>query len=53
MSASYEFSDNLTVFIDGINITDEGYKNYGRTERQALRVGNTGPRYNVGFRYNF
>jgi TonB-dependent receptor len=53
MSASYEISDNLTIFMDGINITDEGYKNYGRTERQALRVGNTGPRYNVGFRYNF
>ena len=53
MSASYEISDNLTIFMDGINITDEGYKSYGRTERQALRVGNTGPRYNVGFRYNF
>ncbi|MFL2499268.1 MAG: TonB-dependent receptor [Porticoccaceae bacterium] len=53
MSASYEISDNLTIFMDGINITDEGYKNYGRTERQALRVGNTGPRYNLGFRYNF
>lgn len=53
ISASYEFSDNLTVFIDGINVTDEGYKNYGRTERQALRVGNTGPRYNLGLRYDF
>ena len=53
ISASYEFSDNLTIFMDGINVTDEGYKNYGRTERQALRVGNTGPRYNLGIRYDF
>ncbi|MGB1327875.1 MAG: TonB-dependent receptor [Porticoccaceae bacterium] len=53
ISASYEFSDNLTVFIDGINITDESYKTYGRTERQVIQVGNTGPRYNLGLRYDF
>jgi TonB-dependent receptor len=53
ISASYELNDNLTVFIDGINITNEGNRNYGRTERQVLRAGQTGARYNLGVRYNF
>ena len=53
LSASYEFSDNLTVFMDGLNVTNEGYRSYGRTERQTLRSGQTGARYNLGVRYNF
>ena len=53
VSASYEFSDNLSIFMDGINVTNEGYRNYGRTERQTLRSGQTGARYNLGVRYNF
>ena len=53
ISASYEFSDNLSVFMDGINVTNEGYRLYGRTERQTLRSGQTGARYNLGVRYNF
>jgi TonB-dependent receptor len=53
VSASYEFSDNLSVFMDGINVTNEGYRLYGRTERQTLRSGQTGARYNLGVRYTF
>ena len=53
ISASYELNDNLTVFLDGINVTNEGNRNYGRTERQVLRAGQTGARYNLGVRYNF
>ena len=53
ISASYEFSDNLSVFIDGINVTNEGYRLFGRTERQTLRSGQTGARYNLGVRYTF
>ncbi|MDG2017983.1 MAG: TonB-dependent receptor [Porticoccaceae bacterium] len=53
ISASYEINDNLTVFLDGINVTNESNRNYGRTERQVLRAGQTGARYNLGVRYNF
>ncbi len=53
MSASYEFSDNLTVFMDGLNVTDSTYRTYGREKLQVLRAGQTGPRYNIGFRYTF
>jgi TonB-dependent receptor len=53
ISASYEINDNLSVFVDGINVTNEANRNYGRTERQVLRAGQTGARYNLGVRYNF
>ena len=53
ISASFELNDNLTVFLDGINVTNEGNRNYGRTKSQVLRVGQTGARYNLGVRYNF
>jgi len=53
MSASYEFSDNLTVYMDGLNVTDSTYRVYGREKLQVLRAGQTGPRYNLGFRYSF
>ena len=53
MSASYEISDNLTVFMDGINITDETYRVHGREEMQVMQAGQTGPRYNLGVRYTF
>jgi TonB-dependent receptor len=53
LSASYELNDNLTLFMDGINVTNEGYRLYGRTKSQVLRSGQTGARYNLGVRYNF
>jgi TonB-dependent receptor len=53
MSASYEFSDNLTVFMDGLNVTNSSYRVYGREKLQVLRAGQTGPRYNLGLRYTF
>ena len=53
LSASYEIDDNLSIFMDGINVTNEGYRNYGRAKRQTLRAGQTGARYNLGVRYKF
>lgn len=53
MSASYEFSDNLTVFMDGLNVTNSSYRVYGREQLQVLRAGQTGARYNLGLRYTF
>ena len=52
MSASYEVNDNLTLFVDGLNVTDSYNKSYGRVEMQTLNVTQTGPRYTLGFRYS-
>ena len=53
ISASYEINDNLTIFMDGINVNEEYFKTYGRVKSQALVMGQTGARYNLGLRYTF
>ena len=53
ISASYEVNDNLTIYMYGINITEEHFRVYGREWEQALQVGQTGARYNLGVRYTF
>ena len=53
ISASYEINDNLTVFMDGININKEYFKTYGRVKAQPLVMGQTGSRYSLGLRYTF
>ena len=52
-TASYELTENLTVSLEGINVTNETFKNYGRSELQFYQTGQTGPRYNVAARYTF
>jgi TonB-dependent receptor len=53
VNASYEVMDGLTVFAEGINVTDETFRTHARSARQVYSVGQNGPRYNVGFRYTF
>jgi TonB-dependent receptor len=53
VSASYEISENLTVFADGINILEADYRVYSREKLQVLQAGQTGARYNLGIRYTF
>ena len=53
IGASYTFGDNLQVFLDAINITDETTYVYGRTDGQVLFAAQQGPRYNLGVRYTF
>jgi outer membrane receptor protein involved in Fe transport len=53
INASYEFNDNLTVFAEGINITDETTRTFGRHELMTYVYQQTGPRYNIGLRYKF
>ena len=43
----------LVVFMEGINITDETVRNHARSSYQANWLGQTGPRYNFGFRYTY
>ena len=52
-SAQYEVFDGFTVFVEGINITDETYRAFGREELQYFNAGQIGARYNVGFRYTY
>ena len=53
MSVNYDVNDNLTVFFEGLNITDETEQGYGRYENQFLFARQYGPRYTVGARYTF
>ncbi len=50
---SYEFDENLTVFVEGLNVTESIPRNYGRIESQVLGVYQGGARYNFGARYKF
>ena len=36
-----------------INLTDEIYRQHGRTDQQLIMVQQTGPRYMIGARYKF
>ena len=53
ISASYEVNDNLSIYMNGINITEEAFRVYGREEAQVLQSGQTGARYTLGVRYTF
>tara|TARA_B100000780_G_scaffold120742_1_gene84538 strand:+ start:19 stop:870 length:852 start_codon:yes stop_codon:yes gene_type:complete len=53
ISASYEYSDNLTFFFSGINVSESTYRVYSREYHQVLQMGQTGARYDVGMTYKF
>jgi TonB-dependent receptor len=52
---SYEISavEGLTVFVEGINITDEYSTEFGRDDRLIYRITQSGARYGLGARYKF
>ncbi|WP_448556795.1 TonB-dependent receptor [Thalassotalea montiporae] len=45
--------EGLSVFFEGINITDEYRRKHGRNSHQVLNVTQQGARYSLGVRYNF
>jgi TonB-dependent receptor len=53
--ASYRFGDDdqYIAFFEGVNVTDETFREFGRSPLDALTVGQTGARWAVGFRANF
>ena len=53
LAANYWITDNLQIFMDAINITDETQHVHGRSDLQTLFATQTGPRYNFGLRYKF
>ncbi len=52
-SVNYDVNENLTVFLEGVNINDETEQGYGRFEEQFLFARQYGPRYTFGARYSF
>ena len=53
INVSYAATENLTVFAEGINITDEYQRLHGRHVNMVIAVIEQAPRYNIGLRYNF
>jgi TonB dependent receptor. len=52
-NASYQVTEEFSVFVEGINITNETTRSYARSERQLNSVAQSGPRYALGFRYTY
>jgi TonB-dependent receptor len=53
VNASYEVTDSLTIFVEGLNVTNETTRTFARNKLQVTSVAQTGARYNLGFRYIF
>ncbi|MFT6898225.1 MAG: iron complex outermembrane receptor protein [Paraglaciecola sp.] len=53
VSASYDVNENFTVFIEGINVTEEELVQTGRFDNQIYSIEDNGSRYAVGVRAKF
>ena len=50
ISASYDITENFSVFFEGINITEEEYRQTGRFKDQTFNIEDNGARYALGVR---
>jgi TonB-dependent receptor len=53
LNVTWYATDNLAVFFEAINITEEVQRTFVRYPEQFLRGNEYGARYNIGARYNF
>ena len=53
LSASYDINENLTVFLEGINLTEEYVHKRGRFANQLLLIEDSGRRFGFGIRGSF
>ena len=53
ISGSYDINENLTVFIEGINVTEEELVQTGRFANQIYNIEDNGARYAIGIRGNW
>lgn len=53
LSGSYDVNDHFTVFVEGLNVTNETIRRHGRYREQLLSAEQYGPRYTIGVRANF
>ncbi len=52
-SGSYDITENITLFIEGINLTEEYVHKRGRFSNQLLLIEDSGRRFALGLRGNF
>lgn len=50
---SYTWNENLTIFVEGINLTDEVQRTYNGDRDRFASAEQFGPRYHFGMRYSF
>jgi TonB-dependent receptor len=53
LNISYAATDNLTLSVEAINLTDETMRTYSRHTNMLRYATQTGPRYMFGVRYKF
>ncbi|MGK6321977.1 TonB-dependent receptor [Sphingomonas sp. DT-51] len=53
VNISYDLNDTIAVTLEGINLTSESVKTYGRTERNLVLAQELKPRFLLGARYRF
>ena len=53
ITASYNINESVTVFLEGINITEEETRRHGRFSNQLVDFEEYGARYNLGVRAKF
>lgn len=53
LNISYDVTDNIAVSFEGINLTSETVRTYGRSERQLYFAQELEPRYLLGLRARF
>ncbi len=53
LSVSYDVNETVSVFVDGLNLTDETVRRHGRFQEQLLDAEQYGPRFNLGVRVKF
>jgi outer membrane receptor for monomeric catechols len=52
-NVTWFYNDNLDLFFEAINITEEVQRSYSRYPEQFLRGNQYGSRFNIGARYSF
>ncbi len=53
LNASYDINESISVFIEGINITEETTRQHGRFADQLISLEQFGARYNIGITAKF
>ncbi|WKT59411.1 TonB-dependent receptor [Microbulbifer thermotolerans] len=53
LNASYDVTENVSVFFEGLNITEETIRRHGRFANQLVSAEQYGARYNFGVRAKF
>ena len=53
LSVAYDVNENLAVFFEGLNLTQENVRWHTRSDRMTQYLEDLGARYQLGARYSF